>query len=301
MRLSPVLAEGSDSRCAGFQLEVSLPDGQTTRRLFTFYSLRHVADRAMAPLLDAGVLKPGENFRFEVVVDEKAKGHATEAGPDSAIAVTVSLRNAGLAYLRLPLQPLLERATAVTPLDDDLAPVFYTQQALAAAEACARRGADANVETGGALFGSLAACPDSGEFFTIIHDVIEVQDATETKFSLSYSSRSWQRLRKIQEARQATWPQRADRLLGQTHGHPFQPAGELCAECLKRPTCSRSSAWASEDDQTWHKAVFARQPWALCHIFGLTARAQRVHQLFGLRDGRLQARGFYLLPDFDFT
>ena len=55
-----------------------------------------------------------------------------------------------------------------------------------------------------------------------------------------------------------------------------------------------------KSDETWHASVFARQPWALCHIFGLTARGEPVHRLFGLKDGRLQARGFYLLPDFSF-
>jgi hypothetical protein len=37
----------------------------------------------------------------------------------------------------------------------------------------------------------------------------------------------------------------------------------------------------------------------LCHIFGLSARAEPVDKLFGLKDGRLQARGYYVLPEFD--
>ena len=180
-------------------------------------------------------------------------------------------------------------------------PVFYTEEALAKAEACARRGADTNVESGGALLGSLAACPETGEFFSIIHDVIEVQEADEQQFSLSYSSRSWARLQKIQDARQAAYPHRAERLMGQAHGHPFRPNdGKDCAECEKHATCTLTSAFVSPSDQKWHKGVFSRSPWALCHIFGLTARGEHVNQLFGLKDGRLQARGFYLLPDFPF-
>ena len=299
MRLSPILAEGSDSRCAGFKLELTMPNGKTTHRVFTFYCLRPVADRAMAPLLEAGVLKLGESYLFEVVVDPR--GPALNHPPPNGIAVTMSLRSTALSYLRVPLRQLLERATPVALRDDQVPPVFYTQKAFAKSEACARRGAEADVESGGALFGSLAACPETGEFFTIIHDVIEVQDADEKKFSLAYSSRSWLRLQNTQQARQATFPLRADRLLGQTHGHPFRPNdGKVCAECEKRATCTLTSAWASPDDQMWHKTVFARQPWALCHIFGLSARGEPVHQLFGLKDGRLQARGYYLLPDFPF-
>jgi hypothetical protein len=181
--------------------------------------------------------------------------------------------------------------------------VFYTPAAFAKAEACARRGGqcDPPVETGGVLFGSLAAGTESGEFGAIVTDVIEVRDAEEKTFSLSYSSQTWMRLQAIQQARQAAYPQRAERLLGQCHGHSFRPNdGKLCTECEKRATCARSSVFVSLEDQSWHRSVFTRQPWALCHIFGLSARGEPVHQLFGLKDGRLQARGFYLLPGFPF-
>jgi hypothetical protein len=155
------------------------------------------------------------------------------------------------------------------------------------------------VETGSALLGSLASCPESGEFFAMIYDIIEIPEAEATAWSLSYSSRSWLRLQQIQQARQAAHPQRAARFLGQAHGHPFRPNdGKVCAACHQRATCVQNSAWASPDDQAWHRAVFARQPWALCHIFGLSARGESVSQLHALKHGHLQSRGYYLLPDF---
>jgi len=234
------------------------------------------------------------------VLDPQSRG---AEGPQSeGVAVSVTLRSAPLSFLKLSFRELLERAAPVGLLDDDQAPpVFYTQAALGLSESCSRRGAQAGVESGGALFGSLAACPESGEFFTIVHDVVEVLDAQEKTFSLSYSGRSWQRLQKIQEARQAAYPECASRMVGQAHGHPFMPRdGQVCSECERRATCSLTSAWVSREDQSWHNAVFARQPWALCHIFGLTARGEPTHQLFGLKDGRLQPRGYYLLPDFHF-
>ena len=299
MRLFPVLAEGSDSHCAGFRLEVTPSGGKPAHCLYTLRCLEPVADRAMAPLVEAGALKPGDSCHFEVVVD--ARGAGADRPPADGIELTVSLRHTALAYLKVSLGPLLARARPMAVKDDAAPPVFYTEEAFAKAEACARRGATANVESGGALFGSLAACPESGEFFSIVHDVIEVQEADEARLSLAYTSRSWLRLQQIQQARQAAYPERAERLLGQTHGHPFRPNdGKACADCEKRATCALTSAWTSREDQTWHRSVFARQPWALCHIFGLTARGEPAHQLFGLKDGRLQARGFYLLPDFPF-
>jgi len=53
----------------------------------------------------------------------------------------------------------------------------------------------------GALVGALAACPISQEFFVIVSDVLEIQDAEETPFTLAYSSRSWTRIQTILKAR----------------------------------------------------------------------------------------------------
>jgi len=297
MVLAPILADGSEDRCAGFSLQLALPGGQASSVAFTFHCLRHVAERAIAQLVEVRVLKQGETCLFDVVVDPRQTPPRPPGGEPTV--ARFSLRTPPLTYLTVSLRKLLARATPVALLDDEVFPVFYTQEAFARCEACARRGEKAGVESGGALFGSLASCPESGEFCAIIRDVIEIQDADEAKFSLAYSSRSWHRLQQIQQARQTAFPQHADRLLGQAHGHPFRPNdGKLCAECEKRATCMLSSAWVSQDDQSWHRAVFARQPWALCHVFGLTARGEPVHQLFGLKDGGLKSRGFYLLPDF---
>jgi len=299
MRLSPIPADDSESRCAGFKVRVLRPDGTSADCVFTFGCLRHVANRVADLLLKSGVLKAGESYFYEVIADQNRSAPSQQQ--ENARLGQRSLRTQPLSYLNLPIRPLLQRSTPVALLEEELFPVFYTEEAFANAEACARRGTAREVETGGVLFGSLAACPESGEFFVIVRDVIEVQEAEENQFSLTYSSTSWLRLRRIQEARQAAFPSRADRLIGQSHGHPFRPNdGKVCAECERRITCSLTSAFVSPEDQAWHKAVFARQPWALCHIFGLSARGEPVHQLFGLKDGRLCPRGFYLLPELPF-
>lgn len=297
----PTLTEGSASRCSGFALDLTLPNGRNTRRAFTISCLRPVAQRAEAALLEAQVLQPGQPYVFELVLDEEAgaAGSACEQSP----TFNVSMRGPSLSYLNIPIRSLLERSTPVAILDDDEFPVFYTQEAFKMSESFARRGGDCQppVETGGVLLGSLAACPDSGEMAAIITDVIEVQDADQTTFSLSYSGQSWRRIQAILTARQAAFPEQASRLLGQTHGHSFRPGtGGVCDECPKRPVCNLTSVFVSGDDRMWHGAVFTRQPWALCHIFGLSARDDHVHQLYGLKDGRLQPRGYHLLPDFSF-
>ena len=103
---------------------------------------------------------------------------------------------------------------------------------------------------------------------------------------------------KAMESQPAT---RTYRLVGQCHGHNFLPANGAppCEVCPRLAVCGRSSVFVSTDDVSWARAVFRRQPWHLSHIFGLNARRENVHGLFGLRDGRLLERGFYVVPEFD--
>jgi hypothetical protein len=203
------------------------------------------------------------------------------------------------------LPDLLAQSTPVDIENEDTTfPVFITREALEKAEKAALKGGGQPkpVETGGVLIGSLALCETTPEFCVIVRDVLEVQDADQTTFSLSYTSESWGKILTVLKARQGAHPDDPVMLAGQVHGHPFRPgSGNLCAECPRLPVCTANSAFASEDDQTWHRAVFAQQPWALCHIFGLSARGDWANRLYGLHDGRLQARGYYVLSQFSPT
>jgi hypothetical protein len=299
VRLVPAFNEGSNRRCSGFDLEVTHPRGERTRRPFTIHSLSHVAQRAAARLLLAGTLRPGQSYLYELELDRHVPTAPLES-PNGSFEVRI--KTPALNHLNVPLRPLLKSATAVDVIEDDRFPVFYTEDAFARAETFSRRGSGAMppVETGGVLVGSLCACEESGEFFCVITDVLEVCEAEEKEFSLSYSSQSWTRIQRIMKARQAAQPQRAEKILGQAHGHNFVPnEGKTCQACPHRPVCDLNNVFVSQDDRNWTRAVFAHQPWQLCHIFGLTARGDKVNALFGLHDGRLQSRGFFTIPDFN--
>ena len=303
MSLVPVRENGSSTgRCEGFAIEAELPDESRERQVFTIACLSGVAHRTADSLMAAGRMALGHAFYYEVVAQPAAMRPpvANAGGP----AFTVNVKSVAPACLRLPLRPLLEQSTAVDLTDDEVFPVFFTAEAFAKAEACSRRGAAAvpPVESGGMLIGSLACCDEAREFYVIVHDVLEVVGADQDTFSLSYSGKSWNRIQTILKARQAARPERLERPVGQCHGHNFLPNdGNLCDQCEKRATCGLSSVFASQDDRTWMSAVFNRQPWALCHIFGLTARKEPVHKLYTLKDARWQARGYFLLPEFDWN
>ena len=120
-------------------------------------------------------------------------------------------------------------------------------------------------------------------------------------FSLSYSGKSWARIQAVLRARQAQPATRAQRIVGQSHGHNFLPndGAPPCELCYKQELCARTSVFVSGDDRQWCRAVFHRQPWALCHIFGLNARHDQVDSLYGLSGGRLEERGFFVIDSFD--
>ena len=88
------------------------------------------------------------------------------------------------------------------------------------------------------------------------------------------------------------------RIIGQTHGHPFSP-GEPCPACPQTPDCPKHTAFLSEEDRRWSRAVFAGQPWQVGHQWGINARGEPVAQLYGLCGGRLERRGYRVIPEAD--
>jgi hypothetical protein len=298
IRIRPRLAEGSD-RCVDLLLEVTNPDEVRETRIFSIRSLRHVAQRAARRLLAEGILRSLDTYVYEL---RAAPAETSEApGRVETPAFRFILEQRAPELLALPLSDLREQATAVGEVSG-VYPVFYTEEAWARAEMLSRRGAARTpaVETGGVLVGLLCACPRTGETFAVISDVFGVEEADERGLALSYTGASWARVEEALRERREESGVSAYRLLGQCHGHNFLPTTDeaLCGDCTQRENCSCSSVFVSESDRKWSQAVFSHQPWQLCHIFGLTARGAPTHALFGQRDGRLEIRGYYLIPAF---
>jgi hypothetical protein len=299
-RLQPVLATGSGQRCLGYVLETTNPRGALVRREFTIYSLSLVANRAAQRLIELGVLESLDTYHYELIAEPAAPAvHA----PGEAALIRSLVRTKPLQYLRVPVAVLRKDAKRFGPKeDDDSFPVFYTAAARTRAERFSRKGAKQNppIETGACLVGIPVSCPDTGEFALVVTDALEAVGSQGTKLSLFYTGESWARITTVVAAMQAAHPQRAIRLAGQAHGHNWLPHdGVVCAECLKRDQCTATNAFASMDDRVWMNAVHTREPFALCHIFGRTARGDEVEMLAGLRDGRLIERSFFVIPEFD--
>jgi hypothetical protein len=299
MRITPEFVEAD--RCSGFSLDFLDPAGHPARHLFSMRSLREVAARGARKLVAAGALAPGDVYYFEVNAEQ------VEPGPDSAKddgpRLAFTDKDPPLALLTIPIRLLYRQAVRLGPDLEGFCPVFFTQEALAEAERLSRRGGERvpPQETGAILIGPLCSCPETGEAFPVVSHVVSVQEAEEREFALTYSSNSWGRIREALREKQAEPGGQTYRLLGQSHGHNFPPCdGKLtCSECALQPSCTRTSVFVSEADQQWSRAVFSRQPWHLCQIFGLDARGAGASALFGQRDARLKQRPYFLIPHFD--
>ena len=288
--------------CDGFEIGVSTPEGDRWHR-FGIHALDRVAKRGERRLLSEGVLTEGQRYYYRVTTAEPT---AVSRSGQPLVEMTVVTKRESLPYLKMQLAPLLGRGTMVGESlnDQRWPPTFITERAFLDAERFSRKGAwhDPPVETGAALVGSLCSCPETGEFFVIVLEAIELADSG-TVASLFYSDETWGRIQKEIDRRRAHDPSCRDRMVGQTHGHNFRPHfgvnDKTCPECEKRSTCDLTSVFVSQSDLDWCRAVFCRQPWQLSLCFGLTARDEEAHGLFGLRDGRLAQRPFYLIDTFD--
>ena len=295
-RITAHLADGSDSKCEKLIFEVADGQGRSRSVQPPTEAFQDVATRAAQALLAAEILKEDDAYLYEVKIRNRPPVPAENDGPRFSVRV----KSTPLAYMKIPIKPLLDAADSIGTVDEETFPVFYTADALHRAQRFAQQGAayDPPTETGGVLVGPLCSCPETGELFVVVCEVLEARDAEGSSLSLAYTGKTWARIQAVMRAKQARPDTRAYRIVGQVHGHNVMP-GSKCKDCEKADKCKLTSVFVSHEDRTWSKAVFARQPWHLCHIFGLNARREAVHALFSLRENSLKRRGFYRLSQFD--
>ena len=311
-------AQADAGLISGFRLRATTPRGDRGDRSFSTYSLQWSAQRAVQRLIDAGRLEAGDPFFYhlearlvepavEPVLEPVLEKEVTRTAALS-VPMTVVRRDPPVRWLMVDLPRLLEQASPVGDHDPEWSYVFYTKTVRAQAERLSRLGAKRTpaVESGAALIGTLCMCPRSRDMFVVVTHALRVHDAESTAFSLKYSSRSWQHIQTVIEAMHQQPETATMRLLGQAHGHNFLPANGAppCEICPDAAVCGRTSVFISQDDLAWTRAVFSGQPYALSHIFGLSARHLRpdpdeVENLFGLGDGRLLRRMYHVIDDFD--
>ena len=302
IEMVPIHDQRAAGLLAGFAINTVNPAGQKFRVEFTKQAVQQTALQLAQQLIASGELQLGDDYHYDLLLGKPDERHA-DPGAQDGCQVTITTQAAALKYVTVQLAPLLRKSKAIGPQDENMSQVFYTERAAEAAERFSRRGGNQQppIETGCIQIGTLCTCPQTGEFFVVVTDVLEAQDAQSKKLSLEFTGKTWNRVQAILRAKQAQPAMATLRFVGQAHGHPFLPMGGAspCDACSIQAECPRHSCFVSVDDTNWSRAVFPRQPWHLCHIFGLNARGDHVDKLFGQHNGNLVERGYRILPDFD--
>ncbi len=333
-RIRPAYRSSPDAApiCDGFVLEAEATNGEKTSRRFDRHVLESVAARGGRRLLESGTLEKGEFYYYEVQIEETTIGPLeiegaaspppptrSPLGPLLAAAKQISAeRERGLEdevyaleHASPDVRPPRFRASSLhDPVDSDAVstdidslhyPVVYLRSAFDKAAAIARKGAAMTpaVETGGLLLGRLFWCPETHQLFGVIEDALEAAQTEGTTYSLTFTSETWGRVQAVLKARQRSPSTRGQRLVGQFHGHNFIPfsQGATCDGCPSQGECSISTAYLSESDRKWCRAVFPREPWQLSQVFGLTPRREAVSAFYGQYGGLLERRDYYVLDD----
>jgi hypothetical protein len=296
LRVVPRWSPTPRPRCEGFTVEAGGPGGKRLTCDHSIYLFGDIATLLAEDLVIQGQLGATDIYYWHIEADAAPP---RETAP--AMAFSIAASHTPLIYATYPIDELTRDAEVSGQIDPRHLPVFYLRRARQRAEMFARRGAGQQppVETGAILIGILASCPDSGEFYAVVCDALELANPVESKFSLTFSGETWARAQAVIRARQAQQP--AQRLLGQCHGHNFIPgdAAPPCEACATAKVCGRSSVFASTSDANWTRRALSGQAYALCHIFGLNARKEEVGDLFTFRDNQLQPRGYYVIDQFE--
>jgi hypothetical protein len=298
-RLFPELSNGSRQRCSRIVVESKQSDGSIVQCPNGVDIFRTVAERGAKKLLETQTLIFGQPYFYDVAAGERPLEKTANGSSLHAHGNISKISYKPLEYREASISALIENATAVGPVNSSV-PIFFNKQVYIKAEQFSRKGARYNppVESGAVVLGWLGACPQTGEFYVVAAEVVELSDTLQNKISLTYTDKTWANIQTVLKDRQSTPAGRADRIIGQSHGHNFLPCfgKKDCHHCEDQKECSATSVFVSDDDLLWSRCVFSRQPWAFCQIFGLDARGAPVQQMYGFKQGRLVKRGFYIIP-----
>ena len=292
-RLEPEPVQSDAAACPALRVVCTGPEGGVRTHRADLSALAHVAVRGVGRLVAEGTISAKTPYHWYVT----ARRPDPTAGEDRFDTPRSRLTREPLRCPSIPLADYLTRSTAVGHVEGWV-PVFFLRQALTMAERFSRQGmaATPTFESGAVLLGNLGSCPRTGELFVVVTEAVELMAASQTHLTLAYTGDTWHHVQQELAARRRNPRGRFLQIVGQSHGHNFVPREDQSPEEDSR---QMSSVFVSPEDLGWSRAVFAYQPWAVCLIFGYTARSEPVQGLFGFRSGRLKERGFHIVDNIE--
>jgi hypothetical protein len=268
----------------GFRVEIAADAGEPITADFTNDYFRPLATQASAVLAERGKLKVGEKFLYLTAAFPEAEAGEAAARPKfktEEIAPPLSVSDRCIGRFR-------EFATAHADTDAADVPVFIAARILEEAKELTRgsRGA----ETGGILLGHLHRDPDLAELFVEVTAQVPARFVRSDSESLTFTAETWTDIRGVIELRQSS-----EMMLGWWHSHPVR---DWCKKCPpeRQRVCRLACDFLSDQDRHLHRTVFPRA-YSVALVMNDVAFEDVTASLFGWKLGRLEPRGFHVLPE----
>jgi hypothetical protein len=289
---TPAIADGTIEQVRAIEFHLVNASESLSQR-FDTNLLKPFWQRLVGELLDAKQLDENELVRL------RAYAHKSNGVPQAATSNDhVKVIREPLPLLEGSIRDLLSDATAMGPVNERDYPVFITASAIK--EAC-QIVWERNRERGVWLIGNLYRQQDPHEIYCVAHTVVEARGTKHERFSLDFTTATFIHMEQQLALIRTRFGRPHDVALLFLHTHPFLPSVldnmEACPTCSLRPTCTLTSSFFSQRDQTFHTAMFGATPYAVEMVLGLTPREEFDLKMFCYDGGIFRERGYYQVAD----
>jgi len=249
---------------------------------------RGLAQQASSGLIEKGLLKPGEVFRYLVTAfATQQTGSRPEPLLDEPFAIQEVPQP--LPLDEMPLACLADGALPWGEVNAEDYPVFVPAHILD--EAMALKDKAGAAETGGILIGHLHRDLTIQEIFAEITAQIPARHTRAEATRLTFTAETWTSVQQALALRR-----KGEIMLGWWHTHPVRAWCQCPRE--RQRHCPLAAEFFSADDCTFQRTIFPRAysvGLVLSDIPAETEPWTNSWALFGWRRGQIQARGFFVL------
>ena len=275
--------QSGEPHVSGWRVEIAAHGTRVERTIPSSY-FRGFAQQASGDLIDKGVLKQGDIFRYLVTAFLRSSP-SIAAPPAHELMVEEIEQPLALDDQSLEAFFTGSVAAGAQPLNGDM-PVFVPAHVLDEAMALARAAGD--VETGGVLVGKLHRDAGVPEIFVEITAQIPALHTESASAKLTFTADTWAAARAAIELRK-----RDELMISWWHSHPDFCRLRQCP-LARRKQCTAASPFLSNEDVHLHATCFGRAYQTALLISDSTAEGLTC-SLYGWRHGTVQPRGFHIL------
>jgi hypothetical protein len=292
IREEPLYRDGSTGLLAGVRIIARGATGEASRDFTASQLFSNFLTAKLEQLTKSKTITAEDKITIELTAIER---------PSTTSASNERLGDFTVSRLSLPLagsisQLALNATTPCGTAGDDYPLIVPQRLATKARQLCEHsRGA----EGGAMLLGNLFRLEgDQPDIVGVVHAVLELRHATQTKFGFQPTTQTFVDLAAQQSLRRNRLNFSTEVPLVLLHTHPFEPSvrddGEAnCTTCPLQKTCQLTSSFYSASDVEFHLGMYGTTPWTVGMVLGMTPRREEDLRMFCLEGNSIRERGFY--------